>query len=249
MDISDITKKYPTSKNGHKCVGPCYYPNTVSVHPIYLTHIKGDTINAYCPTTAYTIAGETKPRIFDECAVPTQKKNESENVEMLSLSPVVEFNDSSFLKIYYEIYSLENAIKWIIDHNYMPMSNLNRILNIALKVHGDKQDIIDNRIVDYIGKIFKQHIKTITEHILDYVDVKNDKVTLVKTTTTPNKYINEKIQYLETMFINNEVIYKFIIRYFKARKNEWKNIDNHIARMINDMGHYIETKIKLTLKI
>lgn len=248
MNTIDIKKKYPTSKNGYSCVGPCYYPGTVSIHPLYLRHITN--INKpYCPTGVFVAPGKTDPETHDECIAPTHKKNEPVSVETLSLASMIEFNDDSFLRVYYEIYSLEDAIKWITDRNYMPIANLNRILNTAFKVYGKQLEIVDNRIVDYIDNIFKHHIVTISEKSLKYVGIDNNEATLVKSADNQNKHIEERIKYIEYMFINKETIYKFITRYFKTRNSEWNTIDNHISRMISDMSDYIEKKIKVTLKI
>jgi len=247
-DTTDIKNKYPTSKNGYSCIGPCYHPDTVSIHPLYLEHIVNRN-KSYCPTAAYTVPGETEPNIYDECTAPTHKKNEPANIEMLSLSSMIEFSDDSFLRIYYEIYSLEDAVKWITERNYMPIASLNRVLNTAFKVYGKQLEIIDNRIVDYIDNIFKHHIRTISEKALKYVGVDNNEVILVESIDHQNKHIDERIKYIENMFINKDTIYKFITRYFKTRNSEWHTIDNHISRMISDMSDYIEKKIKVTLEI
>jgi len=246
MDTSNVNKKYPKSKHGQSCVGPCYYPGTYSVHPLYLKQIKANT--AYCPTVTYTDSDDKSPKILDECNVPTHTENQ-QPVNMNSLSPIIEFNNDLFLRVYYDIYSLEDAVKWISDNNYMPISNLNRILNLALKVHGKNIEIVDNRIIDYVHKIFKHNIETIVDKALKYVEVTNKEVKLVKSPSNPNEDTDKKIKYIETVFLNSDILYKFIIRYVNARKTEWDNIDNHVSRMINDFADYIEKKIKVTLKI
>jgi hypothetical protein len=193
--------------------------------------------------------GKTNPDTYDECAAPTHKKNEPSSVDMITLSSTIEFNDDSFLRMYYEIYSLEDAIKWITDRNYMPIASRNRILNTAFKVYGKQLEIVDNRIVDYLDNIFKNYIAIISKKILKYVGVENGEVTLVKSAENHTKYIDERIKYIENVFINKDTIYKFITQYFEKRHSEWNMIDNHISRMISDMSDYIEKKIKVTLKI
>ena len=112
MDTGDIKKKYPVSKKGHQCVGPCYYPGTGFTHPLYLTYIKHNN-KPHCATNAYSVPGEEDKFISDVCLIPTHNEHSKDDLSLLILSPLVEFNEDYFLKIYYEIYSLEDAINWI----------------------------------------------------------------------------------------------------------------------------------------
>ena len=241
-------KKYPTSKNGHQCLGPCYYPNTDFIHPLYLTHIKTKNI-PHCPTITYT--NDTGEKfISDTCLVPTHNKYSKEDLSLLTLSPHIEFNEDYFLKIYYNIYTLEDAITWINNNTFTPKTTRNRIFNLAIKVHGKNIEIIDHRIIDYLKVFFTDNIDNIYDINKKYINIKNDNIQLVKPEKNKNQNIksNIKKEYLINKFITQDEIYKFITRYIKTRKNEWENIKDHLLKISTDISKYIENKILLTLK-
>jgi hypothetical protein len=241
-------KKYPVSKNGHQCLGPCYYPNTDFVHPLYLTHINTRD-KPHCPTVAYTTQDSNEKFVYDICLVPTHNKYSKEDLSLLTLSPHIEFNEDYFLKIYYNIYSLEDTINWINNNNFTPKTTRNRVFNLALKVYGKNIEIIDHRIVDYLKIFFVDNIDNIYKINKKYIGLENNSVKLVKSNKNKNQNVKVDIKkkYIINMFIKSDEIYKFITRYVKNRKNEWNNIDDHLLRLIDDFSKYIENKILLTL--
>ena len=250
MDAGDIKKKYPVSKKGHQCLGPCYYPGTGFTHPLFLTYMKSND-KPQCPTGAYSTPGHHDKLISDVCLIPTHNENSKDDLSLLTLSPFVEFNEDHFLKIYYEIYSLEDSINWINDNNNYPLATQNRVFNMALKVHGRGVEIVDHRVVDYLKVFLITNIKYIYKVNLKYIGVVNNEVKLMDPSKHKSETTNStaRVNYIIEMFLNNDVIYKFITKYLKTRKTEWNDIDDHLLRIVEDMAEYIESKIRLTLDI
>ena len=103
-DVKHI--KYPKSKSGMQCVGPCYKPNTYIMHPITLEYIT-DKNNIFCPVQEWH---DTSPdgitiHITDVCAGFTYDKNKdtADDIETNIIVPYIDFNKTHFLKIYYNI--------------------------------------------------------------------------------------------------------------------------------------------------
>ena len=44
---------YPLSVNDHKCIGPCYFGDTKTIHPLTLDYIN-EKYN-FCPTQPYAL--------------------------------------------------------------------------------------------------------------------------------------------------------------------------------------------------
>ena len=244
--------KYPISRNNQQCLGPCYYANTKAIHPITLNPI---TYNEdFCPTAEWETIDKTTGKkefhFIDKCYKPTDDETSNrKDIEINMLTPYIDFNTEHFLKIYYNIYSFEDGINWIEKNKFTPIVTRIRILNSILKSYGNKIDIIDNRVTDFFIEVIKsQYIKKILLSLSKYINISNNIVELGKTDNNIENDNNIKINYIIKTFINSDEIHKFIIKYLRYRKDQWKNINNYIENMINDLIEYIINKINLTLK-
>ena len=254
-NINKINNKYPKSKNNFQCIGPCYQPNTSIVHPLTLEYIT-DLQNPFCPVKEWDYVdkttGKTVVKSTDICYHPTETKDLSgKEFEMNILTPSIDFNDQQFLKIFYNIHSFEDAVDWIDLKKNSPLLTRLRIIDSAWNAYGLNVNIIDHRIVDfYIEMAKKKWIPEIYNNINKYIHISDEKVMLGnpddnKLSSKDDRVI--RINFLIDRFINNDDMYKFLIRYLKHRKDEWDNTMSHSTNIKYDLIKYIENKIKLTI--
>lgn len=258
--MESYNKSYPKSKNGFQCIGPCYQSNTTIVHPITLEYIT-DKSNPFCPVGQWEYTdrdtGKKTIKTTDACHHPTDNKDLSgKEFEISILTPNIDFNDTQFLKIYYNIYSFEDAVNWCDTRKYLPVLTRLRIMDCALTAYGNDLNIVDHRTVDFFIEIFKtKWINDIYNNIGKYISIDNDIIKLAqpKIDTKENKENNAdkhiKYNYIKTKFINNDEIYKFLLKYIKYRKDKWETIKYHSDNIKNDFIIYLENKIKTTLDL
>jgi hypothetical protein len=251
-----LEAKYPKSKNNFQCVGPCFQPNTLIVHPLTLEYVT-DRYYPFCPVREWSyIDNETGDKIMkttDICLNPTESKDLSgKEFEINMLTPTVDFNDEQFLKIFYNIYSFDDAVTWIDNKTYTsPLLTRYRVMNSAWNAYGSEIDIIDYRIVKfYIELAKKRWSSDIYKHLHKYVHILGQDVLLGDPDKNDLSYKDNaviRINFLIDRFINNDEMYKFLVKYLKHRKDEWENTIDHSDSIKNDLIKYIENKIKLTV--
>jgi hypothetical protein len=252
---------FPKSKHNLQCIGPCYHSNTVIVHPLTLQYVR-ETDNAFCPVQEFEytdpVSGKTTNKLTDMCFNPTAAEDIKNTSSQSSIMiPIIDFNAERFLKLYYKIYSFEDAIDYIEKHNYTALKTRSRIIDCAWETFGKDLDLIDQRIADfYVELMKKKWMPYIYDKLHQYITIDNNKIIFSK----PSKEIKEKLiddsefkiegmNFLAAKFATHEEIYKFIIKYLKYRKKTWSEIDNHTDKLKEDLVEYIEQKIKLTLEI
>lgn len=262
-DIGDI-KKYPKSKNKFQCLGPCYQPSTIIVHPTLLEIVTNNE-NPFCPVNEWTYedptTGRKQNKMTDICINPTENTNISnKDLELNILTPLVDFNAEQFLKIYYNIFSFEDGLDWCDTNKHAPIDTQLRIVKGILKVFGKNIDIIDSRFIDFlINLIKKKYISDIYIDLHKYIGVSmgtkdnaNEKFIMLvnkdDNELNQNDYYLERINFFVKVFITKDDIYKFVMRYFKQRKDNWDNINDHVSNMLTDLTDYLTNKINLTLK-
>lgn len=256
MEMNNI-KKYPRSKNNFQCLGPCYYPGTKITHPITLETVT-DNVDIFCPVNQWiqeNSEGRKYGLLTDVCNKETMTKSYSKKeLEIDMLIPYIDFNSEMFLT-FYNINSFDNGINWINENKYKSLDNRIRILNMCLISYNKQINIIDNKTADIFIEIIKnKYIKKIYKQISKYINIKNDKIYLIK----PNKKKEEdsilkidndikKMNYIIDNFINNEELSKFLIRYIKQHDKSWNTFVNHIDDIISNLIIYITKKITTTL--
>ena len=242
--------KYSKSKNNFQCIGPCYPANTTIIHPITFDLVTQD--NPFCPIVPVERVFPDGDKLIlnaDTCLKPTNENNINLGIEMLV--PYFDFNYSQFLKIYYSIFSFEDALSYIENKKYIPISTKIRILECAWKSFGKEIDIIDQRLVDiYIEIIKKKWIDNIYKQINSYINIIDNNIKIVEpeyNRLRPNEFIVERTNYIINKFFTHDIVYKFLTKYIKHRKDEWDNIGNHNEKIKYDIIDYITNKIKLTI--
>ena len=257
MEKQDINiKKYPKSKHKFQCIGPCYYPNTIILHPTRLELTTFD--QPFCPVDVFQVdqkTGKNINLITDICFNPTDKENISnKESDLNSLIPYIDFNFEYFLKIYYNIFSFEDSIDWIYKNNHVPIETKIRIIKSSLNVFGENIDLVDTRFEDFfIEYIKKIKIQQIYNKLHHYIVINKDTNTIYFITKEQNKLKKtynciERINYLINVFLDKKEITKFLLKYFKHRKSQWNEIPNHLDNMSLDLTNYILNKIMITLQ-
>lgn len=260
MDNKELNiKKYPKSKNNLQCLGPCYYPGTTVIHPTLLEFVT-DKEKAFCPVSEWEVVdpatGQRKKVYSDVCFNPTDKTGvSSKELELNILTPYIDFSSEQFLKIYYEIFSFEDALDWLGRNKDLPIDTQIRVMECALKAfsYGRGVILIDVRFVDFIIDIIKRrYISFILQKNGKYVGVNSkDEFMLVPSGSVlsdKNNSVVEKTNYLVKMFVNRDEITKFIGRYFKLHSDTWDSHKEFIEPMMKDFSEYVNAKIQMTLK-
>ncbi|AYV76679.1 MAG: hypothetical protein Terrestrivirus11_20 [Terrestrivirus sp.] len=263
--MESYNKPYPKSKNNFQCIGPCYQAGTTIVHPVTLEYVT-DRNNPFCPVRQWELidrdTGKKTTLTTDICYQPTETKDLSgKEFEINILTPNIDFNDAQFLKIYYNIYSYEDAISFVSEKKYLPAFTKLRIIDCALAAYGKDLNIIDHRTVDFfIEMINKIWMPEIYKNIEKYVDMHDGKIRLSRQhdqhdqqDQQEEKEINQddakiKYNFIKSKFITNDEIFKFLMKYLKHRKDKWTEIQHHVMNIRNDLIVYIENKIKNTVE-
>jgi len=254
-NLQYFENKYPKSKNNFQCLGPCYQPNTLVVHPITLEYVT-DKDNAFCPVKEWLQAdnktGKKISKLTDTCFKPTESKSiTGKELEMNIILPHIDFNCEQFLKIYYNIYTFEDAINWITTKIHAPIGNKQRVLDCAWKVYGKNIELIDIRIVDfYIDVCKKKWMRDIYNKISPYITIENDKISFIEPADNKlnsKEYSVQRTNFIIDKFINRDTIQKFLSKFVKQKQDDWEKYESHTEQIKHDLINYIENKIKKSL--
>jgi len=252
MNIQTLyNKKYKKSANGIQCVGPCYKNNTQIVHPITLSFVN-DVDNAFCPI--YPIQdvdnnGKKITKDIDKCINPIDI--DYKNIVGEIVLPQTYFNLEKFLKIYYKIFSFDDAINWLESNQHIPIDTRIRVIDASLKIFGENIDIIDIRFIDFMIECIKQkYILVLYSKCNKYIGIKKDNIVFVNPSNnmlSDKDNSVERINYMIYIFLGKDEMTKFLVKFFKYRKSKWEQYRNIIDLIIFDLAEYMEEKIKLSI--
>lgn len=244
-------KKYPKSKKKFQCLGPCYYPNTMVIHPITL-ELTTNKKDPFCPVNEYYNKDHKRNEIIDLCYNPTEKKDlNKEELELNMLLPFIDFNTEMFLKTLYNIYSFEECIEWLEKNIHLPFGTRQRIFNTSLIAYGSSIQIIDNKSAKFFIEIIKkQWISDIYNSLKKYITISKNDVYI-----SQNDSINDssddiviKINFILKTMINDEEVSKFLMRYISYYKESWDEVNDHIENIRLNLINYLKEKIVLSMK-
>ena len=226
-----------------QCIGPCYQAGTTIVHPVTLEYVT-DRNNPFCPVRQWELidrdTGKKTTLTTDICYQPTETKDLSgKEFEINILTPNIDFNDVQFLKIYYNIYSYEDAISFVSEKKYLPVFTKLRIIDCALAAYGKDLNIIDHRTVDFFIEIInKIWMPEIYKNVEKYIHIHNGKISLSRQQDQQEeeKQISQddakiKYNFIKSKFITNDEIFKFLMKYLKHRKDKWTEIQHHVMKI------------------
>lgn len=247
MDLTDnIVKKYPKSVHGNQCIGPCYEGKTLITHPVSLNTVTNK--DNFCPINI-SASGNRKEET-DICLQPTQNINiNNKELEINMLNPYIDFNARQFISIYYDIHNFEDSMNWLEENKYLPLETKIRVVKNALFIFSSTIEMVDHRFIDFfITLIKKKYINHIYNNIYKYIGKNGDSIVLIKPENnklSKKDLLLERINFIIKFFINNDESQKFLIRYFKSKKDAI--IINYITDIIDEFTEYILVKIKKTI--
>jgi hypothetical protein len=258
--------KYPKSINNIQCIGPCYEANSIIIHPITLDEFTND--RNFCPTDSYVInskKGEKNIDHTDLCYMPTVSQKDISKVnDMLRqqlIAPTFKFSSNYFLRIYYDIGSLEDGIDWLDKNKESPYRTRERVFNQIMILHGDNLNIVDHRTVNFIRDVMIHNSSQIFKGVYRFIDVDNKKIVLInpdnsnmdnsKDNDSNNKMTKDNIglitSYIKTKFLGESEISRFISKFLRY-KPEYMNKPYFSRLIVKNMIEYITRKIEMTLK-
>jgi len=247
--MNNFDKKYQTSKNNWTCLGPCNKPSTLVLHPITLEYIT-DKKNNFCPVLPW-FKDDDPSRFFlyDEChKVDNFNDSNNHNMFMNIITPKINFESSQFLKIYYNIFSFENAINWIEDNSHKPIYTKLRILECVWKTFGNNYDILNDRLINIYFIIIKKYwINIIYNKLQKYIFIDdNNSIFFVNkddNNNNNNNNIQEQINFIMNKLVNKNNIYKILSNHIDNYIDEWDSIINHHPVILQSYITYLENKI------
>lgn len=239
--------KFPISINNKQCIGPCYEPDTIIIHPITLNYITNKQ-HPFCPTILWFNDETKKYEDGDQCLVSSKLSSiDKEQIELSYAVPTIYFNCEYFLKAYYDIYSFESAIDWI-SSNKNPLYTQLRVIDCAWKVFGSNADIINDQLMDfYITIIKKEWIKNLYPQIASFIYVNGNNISLKQHTDDIQEHQIERINYFFKKILTKQMIYKILQSYIEENKSSWKDIQSHNIEIEKFFANYIVNKIKNTI--
>lgn len=253
MDDKELFgKKYPKSKHGKECLGPCYEPNTSVLHPLTLDYVTHKNM-PFCPTEKWEYedpkTGVKTDVLIDFCMVPTSKEDIGKSdIEMNILIPKFDFSCEYFLKMYYKLYSFDKSINYINSKKSSPLLTRMRILECALKTWGntDQFVITDDLVALFTLIIKKWWIRDIYSELSKYINITDGKISIGRTVGNNNTV--EKTNYLLKKITDPSLLYKIISRYHTKYSAKWDTIELHLVNMKKFLMEYLEQKLLQTIE-
>lgn len=147
-------KKFPPSKSGKECVSGCFFGEQAKIHP----HTQEYTYNdgePFCFTRPYLDALGNR-RIHDDCFVISNGiKNEDQDQPNL-IDPSFNVTYLHFLRMYYKIMNLEDALEWVQKNNRLSIYTRKRVFEAAIITYRKEMQIIDDRMINFYTEIIKR---------------------------------------------------------------------------------------------
>lgn len=247
--VKDI---YPKSSSGYQCIGPCYFKKTQFIHPLTLDELQNDSLSI-CPIIPTSkIDKKSKKRILiehDKCSNPTHKKTEIDDIFIDTvLTPITSFNVETFVKIYYDIKSLEELFQYLEDNKHLPYKTKLRLFDFSFKLYGKNLNILNETMIDFVYEIIEKNIKKIVMKTYYYFEIEDN---IIKTTNEKNNNIDIKKhydiikKYILDNLLNIEKTKNILLRFIRNennRLNDYKLSEIIISYIIS----YIIKKIYIT---
>lgn len=236
-----LHKKYPKSIDGSQCIGPCYKSREIILHPVTLEWIT-DKHNSFCPINENDDGEVTK-----ECAkITSNDVKSSKDFDFEMLLPFVDLTPQRFLKLYYNIYSIDDAFLWLNEHEYLALDTRIRVINNTISAYGKQsanyKDVLTDFILEIAQKKWNEHIyENISKYI--YVDEKENKIIFVdpkKNKLNKNDFYGERTKFIFDKLFSQKNVSSFLDKLIHKQ-------DLDINSMKYKLTEYMTEKIKLSI--
>lgn len=232
------SKKYPISKQGYQCIGPCYKIGTIVTHPHAIVTKKLE--KNQCPIMSRLL--------FDDCDIPTASEDINKYQDMNIIVPSIYFDTEQFLKIYYNIHSYNEGVKWIEENKTVNIYTKLRIMECLITSYNTDILYIDDAVINlYIDWANLQWIKDIYNTFEKNVDIKDENIIIVNNSKLKfYDHIEERKKFLLNKFINKNNMNKIILRHLESIKT--KPVASNNIGIFQQCILFIEEKINKILK-
>ena len=233
-----MDNKYPISKHGFQCLDYCYKPNTWIIHPTSFVPVTNHLEN-FCPINEYDGKNKRDGDI-DQCKSSSVVKDKqlAEDLGRNILMPTNNFSNENFLKIYYKINSMEEALDWITENSFEPYYTRRRIMDTSIKAFGFDDIIVDVRMVNfYLESLRSKWIPKLYRRLWSFIsiiEIKGEKNILI----VPSK---EKI--LTTKGNENDMTRLIKINYIRDKLAIYKHVDRALQKFIQSHKNKLDTII------
>lgn len=250
--MNPVNDTYSKSANNFSCLGPCTRPGVSVIHPITLKHIT-DNDHPFCPVNEWEYFNpntqKTEIKSTDKCYNPIRSKTENTyEIAMNIITPQIEFTNERFLKIYYNIYSMENALEWLSDNTEKSFITQKRVLDASWHSYGFSSYILDDRLIlFYINLTKKTRIEYIYDKIFDKLKYDNGNIILKKNIDDYDYKKKEKIEFIKNKLIDFNNYNKFLNQYIEKYKQKQSKVNSHTDNIILLFEDYLEKKIEISL--
>lgn len=251
--LEERRKEYKMSKKGFECIGPCYRPGIVTVHPITLqqiTNIKEPfcAVNEWEDIDPYT--GKKVLKLTDVCTDPVRSREVSTlELAMNIISPEIDFTSKHFLKIYYSIFSMEAAISWIEDNSNIPYYTKKRVIDSAWKSYGFKNYTLDDRlIIFYVDLIRERETDRIFNQTYRVITSVDGEFKIQPNNDNSNVDVSGKKKFIRERLITNVNFTKFITQYIEKFSSNSSLVRSHTDNIITMFVDFIQKKIDISLR-
>lgn len=237
--------KHNKSHTGKQCIGPCYKSNTSYLHPIVLDYMMHPSKNT-CPTYRWWNENTKKYQIYDECNLDKQSADQNDILNVLL--PTLNFDETHFLKLYYNIYTLDSGIEWLTNNISNYYSSI-RISECLWRVYGNSSNILTDKFIQYYVNFIKSYwIKQIYNKLKKFVVIQNNTIQFVNRPNDNNKidskYKIEIINFIVKKFVNHNNVYTVLYKYIKTNKANLNNIEYHNKNILENFIIYCINNIK-----
>lgn len=222
--------KYPRSINGRQCLGPCTKQGNIILHPISLEYIV-NTDHPFCPVIDHKYPHIT----LDECKLSEVNNKDINHDHFSTVTPLVGFTCSDFLKDNYNIYSIENMLQYINSNSDIPKTSKIRLINCSWKEFGSNKNNISDIFVDFYRNFIKKYwIKSFYSHLGKSLFYDNEKNIVVHTKNTAyitddemKKHLDEKIYFLMKNVYDFKSVHDIMFDFIDKNIKNWTWIESH----------------------
>jgi hypothetical protein len=241
--IKHTPKKYPKAIDGTQCIGECHKAREMILHPVTLEWIM-DKHKSFCP-----INENENGEITKECTKITSDKSNvgTKNFNFDMLLPFVDLTPQRFLKVYYNIFSIDEMFTWLSEHSYLALDTRTRVVNNSLSAYGSDINTTNSMLTNFLFEIINtKWNKNIYEKIEKYISVddKEKKIVFVNEPSTnklkPDEYFEERNNFIFNKMLSHKNIEIFLNKIIK-NKSEFK-----IQILQKKIIEYLIEKILLT---
>ena len=240
-------KKYPKSRSGYQCVGPCYPGNTIVLHPSTLQYVDvydqgHGPDKMVCPIVPTWDEKYKITRLVDQCKDEDVANLDWENVGIESFIPQMHFNPENFLRLFYKINTMGEAIEWVQNNRNLPDATILRIIECAIFTFGQEHM---NTAMDWLYTQF-QNVwlpDAYQKSLHKFVKFKDDQVYIAKTSQSPDDHKDEKINYLKTQVMPMSQFSKIVQHYVEKHREKWDTITSHLTKIRGYVLQHLENRV------